>query len=182
MAEKIKVLSSDYEKYCADAEAMRYKCTKWPELEDIRDKIMTNLKIMLPFIAWILYTAPEPVNKREEDVKYFLDSITKEYYEYVEKEEELDEIPVSEKIIEMSFDSYVEECEKAEEIGPVAEGWPTLEELKRDGVRNLKKNLKKYIRLTEMTPCNTPEEKECCKYLNRLITANIRFYEEEEES
>lgn len=180
MQEKIKVLSSDYDMFCANAEKMRYKCQKWPELSDIRDKIMPNLKDMLPFIAWILYTAPDPANSRERDVKHFLDTITREYYEYVDEPEDMDQIPVCASPMVMTFDEYIALCESAEEKGPDPDGWPSLAELKSDGVRMLKKNLKKYIRLMEATPCTTPKEKECCQYLNRLVQMNLRFVDEED--
>ena len=178
MAEKIKVLNGEYEKFCTDAEEMKYKCRSWPEITDIRDKILPNLEAMLPFIAWVLYTAPEPTNRREEDVKHFLHSITKDYYEYVEDEKDLDDVPIGTKQIEMPFDTYITLCDEAESMGPDPDGWPSLEQVKKEGIRSLKKNLKRYIRLAEVTPCTTKEEKDCCQYLNRLIQANVRFTDE----
>lgn len=180
MAEKIYVTYEQYGNYCGNADKIPYQCPKWPAKEDIRDKILPNLDTMLPFLVWVLETTPEPKTQEEKEVKEMLESIQKEFYEFV------DEIPENHKNksvsglpIKMTYDEYEAMCEAASASGTKIRKWPTVDQVKKYGLSKFKEKLPWYIKVIETAPDpSTPEEKACWHYINKLILANVQFTDE----
>lgn len=178
MASKIKVTYTDYENYCKIADELQYKCPKWPTKDDIRQKIFPNLECMLPFLTWVLETAPTPITAADKESKEILTAISKEYYTMVEYIPDARKNKAYGLPIQMTYDEYEEMCREAEKSKKVIRKWPTIEQVKRYGLQRFKAKLPWYILVLEKAPEPvTPEEKECRNYINALLRTNIQFTE-----